>query len=152
MRGWSKRKKNAWPRRHSFVAAPQAPRNQLNPAKQVDPVGMTVPGDQAFNFSLSRRNDNVMYKTHTHTHTRSILLLLLIIIIILIQTHPHTQRVESEKRDKYVDVTRELKKTMEREGDGNTNCNWCTWNNPLRIGKGTGRLRNKRRPSRLQHY
>ena len=33
---------------------------------------------------------------------------------------------------------------MEREGDGDTNCNWCTWNNPQRIDKGPGRLRNQR--------
>ena len=33
---------------------------------------------------------------------------------------------------------------MEHEGDGVTNCNWCTWNNPQRIRNGTGRLGNKR--------
>ena len=33
---------------------------------------------------------------------------------------------------------------MEHEGDGDTSCNWSTWNNPQRIGKGTGRLGNKR--------
>ena len=33
---------------------------------------------------------------------------------------------ESEKRDKFLDRTRELKKTMEHESDGDTNCNWCT--------------------------
>ena len=27
---------------------------------------------------------------------------------------------------------------MEREGDGNTNCNWCTWNDPQRLGKEAG--------------
>ena len=32
---------------------------------------------------------------------------------------------ESEKKDKYVDLARELKKTMEHEIDGDTNCNWC---------------------------
>ena len=30
---------------------------------------------------------------------------------------------------------RELKKAMEHEGDGDTICVWCTWNNPQRIGK-----------------
>ena len=36
---------------------------------------------------------------------------------------------ESEKRDKYLDLAREQKnkKTMEHEGDGDTNCGWCTW-------------------------
>ena len=32
---------------------------------------------------------------------------------------------------------------MEHEGDDDTICNWCTWNNPQRIGKGTGKLENK---------
>ena len=30
------------------------------------------------------------------------------------------------KRDKYQDHARELKKTMEHERDGDTNCNWQT--------------------------
>ena len=33
---------------------------------------------------------------------------------------------------------------MEHESDGDDNYNWCTWNNPQRIGTGTGRLRNQR--------
>ena len=33
---------------------------------------------------------------------------------------------------------------MEHEGGGDTNCNWCTWNNPQRIDKETRRLRNQR--------
>ena len=35
---------------------------------------------------------------------------------------------ECEKKDKYLDLARELKKTMEHEGDMYTNCNWCVWN------------------------
>ena len=31
---------------------------------------------------------------------------------------------ESEKRDKYPDLARELKKTLVHESDGDTNCNW----------------------------
>ena len=34
---------------------------------------------------------------------------------------------ECEKRDKYIDLARELKKTMEHEGDNNTNCDWCCY-------------------------
>ena len=40
---------------------------------------------------------------------------------------------------------------MEREGDGDTNCSWCTWNDPLRIEKGTEifrKQRDKQRQSR----
>ena len=41
---------------------------------------------------------------------------------------------------------------MEHEGDGDTNCNWCTWNNPERIGKGTGRVGNKRTSGNYPDY
>ena len=34
---------------------------------------------------------------------------------------------ECEKKDKYIDLARELKKTMEHEGDNYTNCDWCFW-------------------------
>ena len=34
---------------------------------------------------------------------------------------------ECEKNDKYLDLPRELKKTMEHAGDIYTNCNWCFW-------------------------
>ena len=34
---------------------------------------------------------------------------------------------EREKKDKYKDFARELKKTVEHEGDNYTNCNWCFW-------------------------
>ena len=34
---------------------------------------------------------------------------------------------ECEKRDKYLDLARELKKNMEYEGDNYTNCDWCFW-------------------------
>ena len=37
-----------------------------------------------------------------------------------------------------------IKKYTEHEGDGDTNCGWCTGNNPQRIAEGTGRLGNKR--------
>ena len=50
---------------------------------------------------------------------------------------------ESENRD----VSRlclTTKKTLEYDGDGNTNCNWCARNSRQSIGIGTGRLRNKR--------
>ena len=34
---------------------------------------------------------------------------------------------EYEKKDKYLDLARELKKTVEHEGDNYTNCDWCFW-------------------------
>ena len=50
---------------------------------------------------------------------------------------------ETKKRDKYLDLAREVK-PIEHEGDSDPNGNWYIWNNPQRIGKGTGRLGNKR--------
>ena len=37
---------------------------------------------------------------------------------------------ECEKKDKYLDLAKELKKktTVEHAGDNYTNCNWCVWN------------------------
>ena len=35
---------------------------------------------------------------------------------------------ECEKKDKYIDLARELKKTVEHADDNYTNCNWCVWN------------------------
>ena len=51
---------------------------------------------------------------------------------------------ESKKKDNYLDLTRELKKTVEHESDSYTNCNWCPWYSHQRIGTGTGGLENKR--------
>ena len=33
---------------------------------------------------------------------------------------------------------------MDHEDDSDTNCGWCTWNNPKRIGKESGRRGNKK--------
>ena len=51
---------------------------------------------------------------------------------------------ESEKKDKYLDLAGELKKTMEHKCDNYTNRDWCSWYSHQRINKGTGRLGNKR--------
>ena len=48
---------------------------------------------------------------------------------------------ENEKRDKYQDLARGRKKTMEHESDADTNCNWCAHDSQQRIGKGTERIR-----------
>ena len=37
---------------------------------------------------------------------------------------------------------RERKKAIEHGGDGDTNCNWCTWNGTLRLGTGAERFKN----------
>ena len=52
---------------------------------------------------------------------------------------------EKEKKDKYLDLARELKKkTIEHEGDNYTNRDWCFWSSNQRIIKGTGKLGGRR--------
>ena len=51
---------------------------------------------------------------------------------------------ESEKNDRYLDLARELKKTMKCESNRDTNCNWRARYSLQRIGTGTGGLENKR--------
>ena len=52
--------------------------------------------------------------------------------------HREKKRKENEKRDKYFELARELKKPMEHEGDGDSNYNWCAQNDPQKFGKGAG--------------
>ena len=42
---------------------------------------------------------------------------------------------ENETIDRYLDPARELKRTVEQEGDGDTNCIWYTWNGLQRLEK-----------------
>ena len=49
---------------------------------------------------------------------------------------------EYEKRDKYLNFARELKKAVEYESDDYTNCNWWSWYTHQRIGIRTGWLGN----------
>ena len=55
-------------------------------------------------------------------------------------------KIERKRKDKYLDLARELKKkkTVAHESDGDTNCNWCSWYSHQRIGTETGGLQNKR--------
>ena len=50
---------------------------------------------------------------------------------------------EIEKRDKYLDLARGLKRTIEHESDDDNSCNWCARYTHQRIGTGTGGLENK---------
>ena len=48
--------------------------------------------------------------------------------------------MENEKRDKYLDLARELKKAMKHGRDGDTVYNLCSGNDPQRLSKRPGRL------------
>ena len=54
--------------------------------------------------------------------------------------------------DRYLEIARELKKDIEHEGDGDTNCKYCIWNGSQRLGKKTEEISEEEsRPSKLQH-
>ena len=59
---------------------------------------------------------------------------------------------ESDKKDKYLDLARVLKKKLEQESDSDTKFNWYSWYNHRRIGTGTGRLGNKMTSGDDQNY
>ena len=70
------------------------------------------------------------------------------------EDHSRVKIKESEKRDKYVDLAKELeKKSMEYENDSDTNCKWCAWNGPKSLWKGIEQLKigGRIKPSRLQY-
>ena len=69
--------------------------------------------------------------------------------------HPSRSQNEIEKikkRDKCLNLAWELKQTMGHVQDSNTSYNWCTWNNHLRTGEGTGRHGNKRTSGDYRDY
>ena len=55
---------------------------------------------------------------------------------------------EGEKIDKY--FCQRTKKAGEYEGDDDTNCNWCVWNGPKKLGKKTGRMEIRGRIKTIQ--
>ena len=63
-----------------------------------------------------------------------------IIIDIAVPADHRIKLKECEKMNKYLDLARELKNTVEQAGDNDTNCNWCFWYSDERITKGTGRI------------
>ena len=52
---------------------------------------------------------------------------------------------ENEKINIYSDLAKELKRIIEHEDGGDTNCSWCTWNGPQRLVKETVGIGNKKK-------
>ena len=61
---------------------------------------------------------------------------------------------ESEKKNKYLDLSRRLKKktTVEHESDIYTNYNWCSWYSHQRINKRTRGIGNRRTSRAHSNY
>ena len=54
--------------------------------------------------------------------------------------HPVKIKKKKRKKRQLLRPCQRTEKAVEHETDGDTNCNWCTWNGPQRIGKRTGRV------------
>ena len=52
---------------------------------------------------------------------------------------------ECEKTDKYMNLPRELKKTVELESNTYSKCTWCVRNGPQRLRKQTGGIGNNKK-------
>ena len=56
----------------------------------------------------------------------------------------HKVRIkEKEKNGQILGSCEKAEKSMEYEGEGDTNCGWSLWNAPQRYGKGTVRIGNQ---------
>ena len=66
------------------------------------------------------------------------------IVEFAVQADHRVKLRENNKRDKYLDLDRELKKTVENERDGDINYNWCTRYSQQRIDTETRELGKKR--------
>ena len=62
------------------------------------------------------------------------------IVEFAVPADPRIKLKESEKIDKYLNLARESKKSMEHEGDDYTKRDWCFWYSHQKIIKGTGGL------------
>ena len=50
----------------------------------------------------------------------------------------HRIKLKEREKKKYLDLVRELKKTMEHDGDNYANCDWYFWFSNSKILKGSG--------------
>ena len=66
------------------------------------------------------------------------------IVDFTVQAYHRIKFKKYEKKHKYLDLARELKKTMKHEHDDYTNCDRCFWYSNYRIIKGTGGFVGKR--------
>ena len=75
---------------------------------------------------LTDRSPNLSQKTRPYNNQEEKKKICKIVDFALPTDH-RIKLKECEKRDKYLDLARELKKTVEHENDNNTNCDWCFW-------------------------
>ena len=74
------------------------------------------------------------------------------IVDFAVPTDHRAKLKESEKKDKYLALARELKKTVEHESDVYINYNWCSWYSYQKITKRTGGFGNKRTSGDYSNY
>ena len=87
-------------------------------------------------FGIQNASTNLVQKTKPHNNQQKKKDLQ--IVEFAVSADHRINLKESEKKDKYLDLARELKKNVEHESDNYTNCDWCFWYSHQRILKGTG--------------
>ena len=92
---------------------------------------------------LARRPDLIIINKKKRTYS---------IVDFAVSADHRIELKESEKKDKYLDLGMELKKTVEHGSDNDMNRVWSFWYSHRRIIKDIGGLGNEWRPSKLLHY
>ena len=67
----------------------------------------------------------------------------------IVADHWDKKNNQSEKRQ-VLELCQRTEKSMEYKGDGDTNGNWCTWNDPKRRGKELDELETGERIETIQ--
>ena len=62
----------------------------------------------------------------------------------MLSRRPQIEYKGKRKERQVVGLSQSTKKVVEHEGDGDTNCNWRTWNSLPKLGKEAGRDGNQR--------
>ena len=77
-------------------------------------------------MSKNNNNNNHGQKTRPYNNQQKIKRISKIVDFTVPADHKIKLK-ECEKRDKYFDLARELKKAVEHESGDCTNCDWCFW-------------------------
>ena len=56
---------------------------------------------------------------------------------------PLSENQRERKEIQVLGLCQGTKKAVEHEGDGDTKCNWCSWNGPQKLGDYFGRVGNQ---------
>ena len=65
---------------------------------------------------------------------------------------PADHKLKIKENEKKRQILRSCERTKKHEGDSDTSCNWCTWNDPQRLSKRVGGVGNQRKSQNHPNY